>query len=319
MTEAAQGGEPKPSLRDQLAAQLDAEQANAPEEPEEGPTPETEDEDVVEDGEDNATETDANEDSELEDDESTDEDEPGEGEEADEYKAKYEELEKEYRRVTANRKQIEEDFSQGIETNVKTQHELEDALTQAKQSADFFAQRAAQRVQQFQNLNIAALPAEQQQAARTQAQQAWQEHQQLQQYTAQLQEQQEQTKKQARKRQAEVTNAILRTRIPNWGEERNEALSKLALEKGFKQEELADITDHRVILLLNEVYENQKAAQTVDQSIKQRKAKPPKSRAGKQPARNAKGQYEKAQKDFKSGKAPLRAVLKAQLDAEDSR
>jgi hypothetical protein len=274
-------------------------------------------EDVVEDGqlEDNASEVEVDEESEPE--------EPAEDEEAyedadEDLAAKFErverersELEKKLSQVTANRKQIEEGFANSQKRFIEMRHEMDDSLTEIKRGAEFYAGLATQELQQLQQVNPAQLPPEQQSQYYQQLNQATQRAQQLQAMYQQASERERAERELQRKREAEVAVAVIKSRIPEWSNEHYATLGEIAGEYGYSQKDFSEITDPRMIQLLHKDWQSRQASRAVEKTVKQRKAKAPRSRSGVTPQRNAKGQFEKAKKDFKPNQRGTFAQMKA--------
>jgi hypothetical protein len=267
------------------------------------PAEEIASEDVV-DGqlEDNASETEIEEESELE--------EPAEGaedeEDADEdLSVKFErvereraELEKKLSQVTANRKEIEEGYAQSQQRFIEMRHEMDDTLSQVRRGAEFYAGLAGQELQQLQQVNPAQLPPEQQSQYYQQLNQATQRSQQLQQMLQQATEGEKAEREKQKKREAEVAVAVIKARIPEWSNEHYAELGRIAGDYGYTPEEFQEITDPRMIQLLHRDWQTRQASKAVEKTVKQRKAKAPRTRSGATPSRNTKGQFEKAKKEF---------------------
>jgi len=300
------------SFREQTAQRLQAERegvapaAEAPPEPEGAPVwsnPfESSDQDVVADR-DNVEPDEALSDESEFDDEPTDDIEANDdGVDASpeylELQEKYKTLEAEFTRRNANRKEVEASLDKAQEAAVTTRHALEDKLQEADQLVSHFAGMATRQLQQLQSVNPATLPPEQQAQYYQQLNMATQ---QVQQFDSQLQglkRQQQEQREFAKKREAEIAIARLKTRIPDWGQDKYGQLAELAGEYGYTQQEFFDTTDYRMMVILNELQQSRNAGDAVKKTIKQRKANPPKSRAAKSQARNDNGQFAKAQQAF---------------------
>ena len=99
-------------------------------------------------------------DEDIEPDESQDDDEPP-------MDVKYQRLEKRTKTFSANLRRIgmqresyNQQLSEQMVTMTKTQHELEDTLTGARQMAEFLANEAKGNADQFRNLDWSRVPAE---------------------------------------------------------------------------------------------------------------------------------------------------------------
>ena len=284
-------------LREEWYGKREAQPSSEDRERVTAPTPAEDDyEDVVE-VEDNSTETEAQtEDSELEY-EPTDEDGAEEESEADDYKTKYETLEKEYRRVTANRKQIEQDRADEAEAFVRMKHDYTDTHAQLVQQAEFYANLPKQQLQQLQQVNPATLQPEQQAQYYQAVNAATQQAQFLEQQLNGIREEGSKRLEAMKQREAELASARLKASIPEWSNEHYRELGNVAVNNGFSAEEYSQITDPRIIELLHKEWKASKASEAVKNTVKQRKANPPRSRSANQQPRNSRGQYEKARRE----------------------
>ena len=301
------------SFREMKAQQLSAERGESEEPAPRLTSEDPEVEDVVDTEEDNAIEEEPIEESEL--DEPTDELEADDDDEdsTEDYRAKYTELEKEYRRVTENRKKREQEHAEAMSNFVRSKHEFEDTITEAKRGAEYYANLANQQVAQFQNINWSQVPPDQVQNLQMQAAQAQQfAHQRMQEFES-LKQWEQERRDQLRSREAEMAVARLRASIPEWSNEHYQALGEVAREAGFSPEEYGEITDPRIIELLHYRWKTEQAVKGVKKTVKQRKAKPPQNRSGKLPPRNVKGQFRQAEKDFREN--PNRRGAFAKLKA----
>jgi hypothetical protein len=272
-------------------------------------------EDVVDGENDNASEPEVEEEAELEEEPAEESDDEEEAESVEVRLERVEkeraELEKKLSQVTANRKEIEENLSQSQARFIEMGHQMEDTLTEVKRGAEFYASLASQELQQLQQVNPAQLPPEQQSQYYAQLNQATQRSQQLQYMYQQATEREAAERDLKKKREAEVAVAVIKSKIPEWSNEHYAALGEIAGEYGFSTEEFRDITDHRMIDLLHENWKNRQAASAVKETVTQRKAKPPRSRGGTPASRNAKGQFEKAKKEFQPNQRGTFAQMKA--------
>lgn len=299
----------KTDFRQKASERLNAEGGRKPLQPvqervadDDGP-----DEDVVDDQENNAESNLLDDESDLENDEAADDEEADDDYDDESVEARYErvereraELEKKLSQVTANRRQMEEDFAQSQQQFVSARHEIDDALQQVRTGAEFYAGLAQQNLQQLQQVNPASLPAEQQQQYYQQLNQATLYAQQMGAAYENAVAQEREQRNKVKMREAEVAKAVLRTRIPEWSGEHYAKLGEVAQEYGFSPQEFGEITDPRIIQMLHNDWKSRRAAEVVTETVKQRKAKPPRSRGAKQQPRNAKGQYEKSRREFEN-------------------
>ena len=295
----------KLSFREQKAAELAAERSeDKPEkqpldmEPEEGSTLE-----AVEDVAIDSNDSDAQEDTSTDDEELYEEPTSDDGADDDDtdgidYKAQYEELQREYSRVTENRKQRDQEYADSIAQVVAMKHGVSESLEKARQGAEFYAHLANQQAQQYQQINWSQVPPEQVQQLQIQAQQAVANAQQQQQNLQQFREYEAGERERLRRQEAEMSVSRLKAIIPEWSNEHYTELGSLAGEYGYSREEFAEMTDHRLIEALHDIWKSRQAVKTVEKTVKQRSAKPPASRSGKTQTRNARGQYTKAKDNF---------------------
>jgi chaperonin cofactor prefoldin len=267
------------------------------EEPVEG---DPENEEVLEDGIDNTVDTEG----ELDPDTEAEEGDPVEGEtpevsaEYTELEEKYKSLEQEFSRVTANRKEIERSLDEAKSKASEALYAIEDKFGESEQIADYFVGMANQQLQQLQGINPATLTQEQfgqYQQAYQQAQMQVQQHNQL---IEQIKTERDKTRTTQKEREAEIARERLKVRIPDWSGEKYRALGELAGEYGYSETEFFDSTDHRLILLLNEVATGKEAAKVVEKKVTKTKTKPPRTASARPQDRNERGQFQKAQREF---------------------
>lgn len=245
--------------------------------------------------------------------EASEQDEEEHSPEYSELKDKYDSLEAEFTRRNANRKEVEASLDVAQSQSVEMRHQWEDQIGEAKRQVEFFTGQATQQLQQLQNVNPAMLTPEQQGQYYQALNQATQQHQQMSAQLESLRTQEQSAREAIKKREAEIALARIKTRIPDWGQEKYTAFGELAAEFGYSQQEFFDTTDHRMMLLLNEVSKARDAGEAVKQTIQQRKPNPPKSRAARSSPRNEKGQFTKAKQTFydNPGKKGTFAEMKA--------
>lgn len=267
------------------------------EEPVEG---DPENEEVLEDGIDDTVDTEG----ELDPDTEAEEGDPVEGEtlevsaEYTELEEKYKSLEQEFSRVTANRKEIERSLDDAKTKATEALYAIEDKFGESEQIADYFVGMANQQLQQLQGINPATLTQEQfgqYQQAYQQAQLQVQQHNQL---IEQIKTERDKTRTTQKEREAEIARERLKVRIPDWSGEKYRALGELAGEYGYSETEFFDSTDHRLILLLNEVATGKEAAKVVEKKVTKTKTKPPRTASARPQDRNERGQFQKAQREF---------------------
>lgn len=237
-----------------------------------------------------------------------------------ELEEKYKSLEQEFSRVTANRKEIERSLDEAKSKASEALYAIEDKFNEAEQIADYFVGMANQQLQQLQGINPATLTQEQfgqYQQAFQQAQFQVQQHNQL---IEQIKNEREATRSKQKEREAEIARERLKVRIPDWSGEKYRALGELASEYGYSEKEFFDSTDHRLILLLNEVATGKEAAKVVEKKVAKTKTKPPRHASARPQERNERGQFAKAQREFAESrpgtKGSFAAMKAAQLRAE---
>ena len=235
---------------------------------------------------------------------------------------KYKSLEQEFSRVTANRKEIERSLDEAKTKASEALYAIEDKFGEAEQIADYFVGMANQQLQQLSGINPATLTQEQfgqYQQAYQQAQMQVQQHNQL---VEQIKTEREATRKTQKDREAEIARERLKVRIPDWSGEKYRALGELATEYGYSESEFFDSTDHRLILLLNEVASGKEAAKVVEKKVAKTKTKPPRTSSARPQDRNERGQFKRAQQEFAETrpgtKGSFAQMKAAQLRAERS-
>lgn len=235
---------------------------------------------------------------------------------------KYKSLEQEFSRVTANRKEIERSLDEAKTKASEALYAIEDKFGEAEQIADYFVGMANQQLQQLGGINPATLTQEQfgqYQQAYQQAQMQVNQHNQL---VEQIKNEREATRKTQKDREAEIARERLKVRIPDWSGEKYRALGELATEYGYSETEFFDSTDHRLILLLNEVASGKEAAKVVEKKVAKTKTKPPRTSSARPQDRNERGQFKRAQQEFNETrpgtKGSFAQMKAAQLKAERS-
>ena len=211
--------------------------------------------------------------------------------------AKYKSAVQEISRVTANRKKIEQDFSDGIADNIKYRHQLEDLNAQAEQRAQFFLGLANQQVQTLENADWSQVPPEKMAAAKQRYQKAVHERDQLVQVFQATQRQAHEALEQVKKREAEIARNQLHTRIPQWNDEHYGRLREHAVTLGWSTDEYNDLTDWRIIELIHRNWEANQAVEKVQNVKRKRQARAPRNRNGRPQPRNADGRYRKSRDD----------------------
>lgn len=247
------------------------------------------------------------EDLEIEEVEASDsEDGAPEGEETDEaeedttdWKKRYDDLELKFRETTENRTQIEKDLADQEAETLKVRFELEDRLEEVGQRAAFWLQTMTGNAQQYRNINWGAVAPDQIQKLQAEAQQALMLEQQAQQAYDATAKQISEQKETLKQREAEVAKMRLRRTIPDWGNEKYNALRDYASQRGLDPQIFSDITSAPLIEMINDSMSMRTAGESVEKTVSRRKAKPGKRHVKRQP-RDARGKFQKAQQDFQN-------------------
>jgi hypothetical protein len=238
---------------------------------------------------------------------------------------KYQRLEKQYkdlqRQFTKDRMQREEYESQLSDNMVsvtKTQHELEDSLTGARQMAELLREQWAGNANQFRNIDWSQVPPDKVQQVQQMAQNAMHQEQMANQRLAQLHEQQTLAFQQKMTRQAELASRALQVKIPEWGSETYSSIRGHAESMGLSQEMFNMITEPSVIEMFyhSMLY---KGAGKKAKTVAKRKSQKPASANQARQGRNAKGQFMNAKKAFEESpntRGAFAQMKAAQLAAE---
>lgn len=233
---------------------------------------------------------------------------------------KYKSLEQEFSRVTANRKEIESSLDNAKSKATEALYAIEDKFGEAEKVAEYFVGMANQQLQQLSQVNPSTLTQEQfgqYQQAYQQAQMQVNQHAQL---IEQIKSERDETRNIQKEREAEIAKERLKVRIPDWSGEKYQSLGKIAEDYGYSPKEFFDSTDHRLILLLNDVASSKDAAKAVERKVTKTKTKPPRQGNARPQDRNEKGQFRKAQEAFAESrpgtKGSFAAMRAAQFAAE---
>lgn len=238
---------------------------------------------------------------------------------------KYQRLEKQYkdlqRQFTKDRMQREEyesQLSNNMVAVTKTQHELEDSLTGARQMAELLREQWAGNANQFRNIDWSQVPPEKVQQVQQMAQNAMHQEQMANQRLAQIHEQQTQAFQQKMTRQAELASRALQVKIPEWGSETYSSIRGHAESMGLSQEMFNMITEPSVIEMFyhSMLY---KGAGKKAKTVAKRKSQKPASANQARQGRNAKGQFMNAKKAFEESpntRGAFAQMKAAQLAAE---
>jgi hypothetical protein len=238
---------------------------------------------------------------------------------------KYQRLEKQYkdlqRQFTKDRMQREEYESQLSENMVsvtKTQHELEDSLTGARQMAELMQQQWSGNASQFRNIDWSQVPPEKVQQVQQLAQNAFQQEQVANQRLAQINDQQNQAFQQKMTRQAQLASRALQVKIPEWGSETYSSIRGHAESMGLSPEMFNMITEPSVIEMFYHSMMYRGAGKKAKTVAKRKSQKPASANQARQ-GRNARGQFMNAKKNFEDSpnqRGAFAQMKAAQLAAE---
>ena len=238
---------------------------------------------------------------------------------------KYQRLEKQYkdlqRQFTKDRMQREEyesQLSNNMVAVTKTQHELEDSLTGARQMAELLREQWAGNANQFRNIDWSQVPPDKVQQVQAAAQNAFQQEQIANQRLHAINEQQNQAFQQKMTRQAELASRALQVKIPEWGSETYSAIRGHAESMGLSPEMFNMVTEPSVIEMFyhSMLY---KGAGKKAKTVAKRKSQKPASANQARQGRNAKGQFMNAKKNFEDSpntRGAFAQMKAAQLAAE---
>lgn len=239
-----------------------------------------------------------------------------------ELEEKYKSLESEFSRLTAHRKEREQTIDRLTTEAVQFKQEIEDSYAQAQNLTQAIAGAATQRLNQLQSINPGNLSQEQFVQWQTQLQQANHEAQQLNGFAQHIQAQLKEQREATLRREAAIARERLKSRIPDWSGERYRELAAVAEEYGYTPEEYFSSTDHRLILILNELSQSKEATKVIEKK-KQEKPKPPRNSSGRAPDRGQDGKFRSAERAFNEAtpgtKGSFAAMKAAQLKAERQR
>lgn len=236
---------------------------------------------------------------------------------------KYKSLEAEFSRVTANRKEIEASLEVARTESVRMRQDLEGKFEEAEQVANYYADMANQQLQQLSSVNPATLTQEQWGQYQSAYQQAQMQVQQNAYLLEQIKQKRTETLEATKTREAEIARERLKVRIPDWSSEKYNKLGEVAKEYGYSENEFFETTDHRLMILLNEVAASRDAAKVVQKKVEKTKPKAPKHATAREQDRNSRGQFAKASETFQKAppgsKGTFAQMKAAQLRAERER
>jgi len=198
-------------------------------------------------------------------------------------------------RVESVQKQ-DTDFRRKVNNLVTSASTMKTELDALKQQKEFAVQQAFEPLQRFQNVNMAQLTLEQQQQVNAEFQQAQQyAYAQKAQYD-QFNQQYEQKLQAAEASQAEASLGVLRSLIPEWGEEKYRAAMSAAMDTyDYTAEEVEKEVDWRKMKMWNDLAEFKRLKEGGAEMMKQVgvQQKPPQPGRGtpRPQQRNHKGQF----------------------------
>lgn len=256
--------------------------------------------------------------------EATPEDQPeGADEDTPDYnqlQQRYDNLEKKFREVTANRQQIETEMTATAERNVSLSHELEEHSNAAVVRAKLFMDLANNQVNQFENINWDAIEPENMAAAKQQYQQAVVNRNAMTKAFEEAEKADKDARERIRQKEAEYSRSILPIKIPGWSNEIYGQMRDYAMDRyGWTAAEFNDKTDYRDLLPIHEAMQASQATEKVTKVQRERKARRPRNRNARPQSRNAEGQFQSARDrafNEPGNKAAYREYKRQQLERE---
>ena len=202
------------------------------------------------------------------------------------------------------RASMQKDYSRKTAAVAEQRRALEEAMGQVEQAAQYHAHLAGQELQRFEGVDWNQLAAEPQQYQQAKAayQQAVQMKQARDQELAQILENNRQQQAAARRRQAQVSQDILRHTVPGWNKDKYVELREFASEFDYTPEEFDANVDARMVRLLDAAKrgaDTAKAAPKVLKKVGKKRGKRAQGRNIPVQQRNAKGQFANAEKSLR--------------------
>ena len=254
--------------------------------------------------------------SDLIDDETPEEEAP-EDESEGGWESRYKEAQAELTRTKQQRAEEREEIAQATETNIRLRHHLEDQVAVAEKHSQFFSNLLNRQVTALEQKALRPeLTVEDKAKLNQQYQIATNQRDQMTAALKQIEAEGKMALEKAKMQEADTSKAILNKTIPNWGREVFGEIQGHAVDKyGFTPEEVANITDHRWIRVLNDSLQSAQAVAKVKEVKRQGKKRPPKRGATPQ-QRNAQGRYQSTLQAARERKVPMREVFKARLEMD---
>lgn len=230
----------------------------------------------------------------------SDEDADSDEDEAVDWKQRFEDTQAAFTELSQERAEIEQQYGEMSSETLQYRFQLEDALAEVEQRAEFLRNTMAGNAQQYQNINWSQVPSDKVAEVQQAQQRALAMQQQAEQMFEQVQAQVKAQKDTVAKREAAIAKVRLARTIPGWGDKDQNPYGKIrefAVARGMDVNEFNRITNPVLIEALHAQMGIEESKKTVSRKRK-RKPKAPRQRRGRQQERNPQGQFTKAQKDY---------------------
>jgi hypothetical protein len=235
----------------------------------------------------------------------TDTEEDGTPEEDDEgedgYEERYKELQATYTETSQELAELRTQRATEVAEYTQASHALSDKYGEAEQISGYFQNMAAQELTQLQQVNPQTLNQEQfaqwQQAMNA----AGNRVQHFNTAVADVKDKAEGARKQTLARQVEIARRRLDMSIPNFDEEYSK-IGEFAVSRGVDQKVFQDITDPVLIEMIHEARTLSETPDVIENLTRKTQAK--KSKTRNAVARDTKGRYKAADRDFRNAKTP---------------
>lgn len=216
---------------------------------------------------------------------------------------------------------LRKEVSESIADITRTKFDLVDRTSESEQIARYWHDKALAQVQQARAINFAQVPPEQVAQAQQFIQNAEANYQQVSNELKQTMEQGKKLRDEAISREAAISRAQLTRDIPDFDAVYPE-LGKFAVDSGVNPKVFQEIVDPGLIKLINKAMTLSREPDTVE-TLKQTKAKVPRSRAVQEKARDAKGRFKKVDDAYRKETNPKRRAMlweqRAQLRFEQEK
>lgn len=200
------------------------------------------------------------------------------------------------------RASMERDYRKKTHKIAESVRSLEDSATVVEQTSQFYANLAEQSVSQYANINWGLLKTRPQEHA--EAEQAYkaalQHRDAMKRNVESISTKFKELKEEAKKRQSEVSQDILKTTVDDWSNDLYAKLRTYAVDElAYTEAEFDDMSDWRQIRDIHAQYQVAQAPKSVAK-LKRLKGKPPakKQRGKRKVRRDAKGKFQDSRKQF---------------------